>query len=110
MFPHQESCGARGKRKGLSPGATERHSHSTRVPTESRQKHFFRKNIRLSLLTLMPEFDKCSKEADTRIKWTKMPSQNKRLQKEMGTKKQFIEKLELGRAASGRKTVLDQGT
>jgi len=43
MFPDQELCGARGKRRGFSPAATARHSKSARVHTDSRQKKISQK-------------------------------------------------------------------
>ena len=49
MFPHQEPWGVHGKRRGFSPGATARPSHSATVHMDSRQKKN-RNNFRFSLL------------------------------------------------------------
>jgi len=46
------SLRARGKRRGFSPGAAARHSHSARVHTDLRQKKIFRKNFCFRLLWL----------------------------------------------------------
>jgi len=40
--------GARGKRRGYSHGTAVRHSHSAKFHTNSRQKHFFHQNSRLT--------------------------------------------------------------
>jgi len=56
MFPHQEPCGARGKRRGFSPADAARHSQQARVHTDSRQKSVF--NNRKHQIIKGKEFDK----------------------------------------------------